>query len=471
MKPRLRTKVSLAFAVCIIGCMCFLTLVSGLLLKPVFVWQSRTRMIHYGTQISELLEQGEGETQELLSSIYDSYLIHITIITDGDIITSTTEYLNGKAERIKDSPRLNNILQEFQAQEENPYLIERYNEGDQLRRLYYVRDLGDGTYIIMNKGIKGIEQSVQLVSLFLLCSAGVTALLGMVAWNLLTRRYTNQIEEISRVTRDMANLNFSQKVHYQGHDEIAVLADSVNDLSTKLEKSICDMQRELERRRELLRSLAHEIKTPLTTLRGYTENIQIVSSSSPQVNRYCGIMLEECDSLDLLAKEMMEASALDGGEHFYEMEWMDAGTLGEQVRQRILREYPDVSIVVEWEDGSIFANAYLLERVIFNYLGNAVKYRAPDTEIQLNGRFAQGRFCIQVTNAGEAIPAEEQQRIWEPFYKRDKSRRRSSGYGLGLYVVRQVAEMCQAEVGLRSQDGRNTFYFNLPIPTDLPPVL
>ncbi|MCD8008936.1 MAG: HAMP domain-containing histidine kinase [Clostridiales bacterium] len=469
MKLRLRVKVSLAFAVCIVGCMCFLTLVSGLLLKPVFVWQSRTRMVHYGTQISEMLDQDEEEVQDLLSSIYDSYLIHITIITDGDKIASTTEYLNGKAEWLKDSPRLSKILQEFQGQEENPYIIERYNEGDQLRRLYYVRNLGDGSYIIMNKGIKGIEQSVQLVSLFLLCSGGVIALLGTVVWNRLTRRYTNQIEEISQVTQDMANLNFSRKVHYRGHDEIAVLADSVNDLSTKLEKSICDMQRELERRRELLRSLAHEIKTPLTTLRGYTENIQIVEADRPQVNRYCGIMLEECDALDLLAKEMMEASTLDGGEQFYEKEWIDTGTLGEQVRQRITREVPDTPITVEWEGGRIYANAYLLERVVFNYLGNAVKYRTPDTEIQINGRFAGGRFCIQVSSAGEPIPAEERERIWEPFYKRDKSRRRSNGYGLGLFVVRQVAEIHQAEVGLLSQDGRNTFYFNLPIP-DPPPL-
>lgn len=469
MNLRLRTKVSLAFAVCIVGCMCFLTVVSCLLLKPVFVWQSRTRMTHYGTQIGEMLEQ-EDELQELLSSIYDSYLIHITIITDGDKIASTTEYLNGKAERIKDSPRLNNILQEFQAQEENPYIIERYNEEEQLRRLYYVRDLGNGCYIIMNKGIKGIEQSVQLVCLFLLCSGGITALLGTVAWNLMTRRYTNQIEEISRVTREIADLNFSQKIPCRGRDEIAVLAGSVNDLSTKLEKSIRDMCQELERRRELLRSLAHEIKTPLTTLRGYTENIQIVAADHPQVNRYCGIMLEECDSLDLLAKEMMEASSLDGGEHFYEKEWLQTETLADQVNQRIAREFPGVPIAAAWETGRVYANAYLLERVIFNYLGNAVKYRTPDTEIRLNCCFARGQFCIQVSSAGEPIPPDERDRIWEPFYKRDKSRQRSSGYGLGLFVVRQVADMCQGSVGLLSQGGQNTFYFNLPLPAELPPA-
>lgn len=464
MRKHLRTKVTMAFLAGILGAMLLLNLACGLLLKPVFIYNSRIQMKKYGGEMENAFQTAPETLDDLLLSVYDAYLIRTTIVVDNQISYASERWTVSKGiEEKKSTQYLLTLLEEYQEQSNNPYICEGYNDDDQIRSLFYVNQIEENSYIILTKSIKGIEENSQLVTLFLMFSGVVTALLGILIWSLIMRGFTKQMEKVCRVAQNLEQLNFEERINHHGSDEVGVLAESINHLSDKLEQSITDMQKELEHRKELLRSLAHEIKTPLTTIKGYTESMQIVTQGNDRAQRYCVIMLEECDSLDMLAREMMEVSALDSTERLYELSPVNMGATFEQFQERIQRELPRDVVLVEAVDCTLTTNQYLLERVVFNYLFNAVKYRKPGTLILLKGRVEQGQYCISVTNTGDLITPEEQERIWEAFYKGDKSRRRDNSYGIGLYVVRQIAGILHSEAGVTSKENCNTFYFRIPI--------
>ena len=108
----------------------------------------------------------------------------------------------------------------------------------------------------------------------------------------------------------MSQLDFSEKVNYRSNDEIGTLAESIDHLSDKLRENIEQMQRELERRKALIRNISHEIRTPVTTIRGYAENTQIVGPENKKIMHYSDIIIEECDALDDMVKEILEFSGV-----------------------------------------------------------------------------------------------------------------------------------------------------------------
>ena len=465
-KMRFHTKVSLAFLLGILGCMFLLNLLCSLLLQPMFIADSRRQMANYGTRLDRVLsaETENADITAMLISFRNAYLINTTILDRDGQMEYSTNYPEEQMFAADQQPEwMDSLLKVFRAQSENPYVQEHFDKENQIDQIHYVRWSESGHYIILSQSVRGIEQDVQLVSLFLILACVVAAVAGVLVWTYFTRPFSHSMERMSQVTRSLSQLDFSEKVNYRGSvTEINVLADSIDHMSDRLEQSHSELQTELERQKELLRNLSHEIKTPLTTIKGYTENMEIVAGDNERVKRYCGIILEECEALDLLAVEMIDVSTLESSSGIYEQQALEAETFFHQAEQRLRREMPQEKIKVEFDSGTLYGNPYLLQRVVFNYLGNALKYRAPDTEVFLRGRSAEGRYELSVTNSGDPIPEAEQDRIWDAFYKGDKSRQRSGSFGIGLSIVKQIANMHRAEVGVHCQDGQNTFYFSVP---------
>ena len=461
---RFHSKVGLAFLTVLLVCFLLLNLISGLLLRPMFIADSRRQMASYCIQIDQALSrQARGEEiEELLLSFRDAYQVNTTVLGKDETVQYSSQIINRrKPETLPGWMR--ELLAEFQAQTDNPYEQERYNQEDQLKRLKYIRRTEDGGYIILSKSIRGIEQNVRLVSLFLLMACLIVALVGVPIWMLCTRSFSYSLERMSQVTRSLAQLDFRERVAYHGSvEEVRVLSSSIDQIADRLEQSLSELQRDLEHQKELLRNLSHEIKTPLTTIKGYTENMQIVTMGDERVERYCGIIVEECEALDWLATEMMDVSTLEGSDAYYEKQVFTAMELFQRVEQRVQREMAGQGIVINWKPGTLYGNLHLLERAVTNYLMNAVKYRTHGTEVRLEGRPVGDCYELSVLNRGDPIPEEERDKIWEAFYKGDKSRRRSGSHGIGLSIVKQIANIHRAQVGVQCGKDWNRFWFTTP---------
>lgn len=465
MKHSFRTKVVATFLLIMFGCMLILILSCEFLLRPMFINDSKKNMIRYAGQVQTALKENDDHIPGLLYRINTEYLIRTTVLDKkrevlfseaGDSITSSKSTIQ-LIERIDEY--------ESEQEKEEAYFRERYNRDDQIRRLFYIVKTADGGYIIMNKAIKGIEQDVRLVTVFITIMGLLAAGLGSISWILLTRPFTRQMKKMSRITHAMSQLEFEEKINYESSDEIGLLADSIDGLSDHLKASIEELRADVERRKMLLRSLSHELKTPITTIRGYAENTQIIAGGNEKIQRYCTVMIEECDEIDRLVEGMLEMSRMESSEYVCETEERRSRELFDGLRMKAGMECPQADIVFHCEERMIRCNMILLERAVLNYIKNAVKYGRPGGRIRVDGSTSKDRFVISVTNPGNGIPKEEQSMIWDAFYKKDRSRTRDKSHGLGLTIVHQIALLHGGGVALDSGKEETTFSIWIPAGT------
>ncbi len=462
MKHSFRTKVVATFLIIMFGCMLLLILSCEFLLRPLFINDSKKNMIRYADQVQTALEEGSDHISGLLYQINTEYLIRTTILDENRTILYSEEGDNLTSS--KSTLQLIERIDEYESEhgEDEAYFRERYNHYDQIRRLFYVVKTAEGGYIIMNKAIKGIEQDVRLATVFITIMGLLSAVFGSVSWIFLTRPFTRQMKKMSRITHAMSQLEFEEKINYKSSDEIGLLADSIDGLSDHLKASIEELRNDVERRKMLLRSLSHELKTPITTIRGYAENTQIIAGDNEKIKHYCTIMIDECDEIDHLVEGMLEISRLESSKYVCELEEWWSYELFDGIKMKASMECPGADITFRCEEQMIRCNRILLERAVLNYVKNAVKYGRPGGKIRVVGRTLDGRFVISVVNEGNGIPQEEQNLIWDAFYKKDRSRTRDKSHGLGLSIVHQIAQLHGGGVALECKDGETTFSVWIP---------
>ena len=260
----------------------------------------------------------------------------------------------------------------------------------------------------------------------------------------------------------MAQLNFDEKINYNSPDEVGLLARSIDEMSDELKTSIEKLRKDVERRQRLIRDISHELKTPVTTVRGYTENIQIMVPDNPRVQRYCDIMLEECDVINDLVQEMLYMSKLEDETFECKKELFTADKLKDRILSKAENEFPGENVIIDMYPAEIYADISLMERAVYNYVTNAIKHKTEGTSVEIKGYIQEGKYVFAVTNEGAEISPEEKEVLWDVFYKRDQSRTRGEGgHGIGLAIVKRIADLHGGEVDLLSENGRNTFYIKI----------
>ncbi|HCT92729.1 MAG TPA: hypothetical protein DF613_15320 [Lachnospiraceae bacterium] len=459
----LRSKVILTFFFAVLSCMIVLGAVCQIALRPLMVWDSRQQMENCLAEIEPIrAEEYEKESLEkICSEIYDKELISFAFFEkeegggDQQFFSSKYNSVNHKGNQ--------KAFEEYLQAGMDPYVVERTDDANQIKRLYFIKKLDENHYVLMNKSIRGLDQLVRLITTFIMTSGIVIAVMGCVLWICLTRSFMMQVIRISQVTKNISELNFDQKLDFRGNDEIGVLAKSVDELSDKLKASIEGMQRELERRKTLIRNLTHELRTPLTTIQGYTENLQLALKKGQRENRFCEIILEECEAMDQLVKEMLELSRIEKGESVYTKEDFDIKEVFQNIRRQADTVFSQADISIRYASQEVCANRMLLERAITNYVKNAVQYGRPEGKIWVTGRITGDEYTIAVANEGGNLSPDDRERIWEAFYKTDKSRTRSGSYGIGLAIVQEIAHIHDARVDVSCEDGKTTFYFRMPV--------
>ena len=463
MRKSFRTKVIAVFLVSVLVCMLFLDLMCGVFLKQIFIFDTKRAMLSYAEEIETDMINGSRNINSILREMNDSYGITASAVDgEANVFFSYRLFVD---DDIKAAYKrwMASYLGSVAADKDKDFFIEAKNEEDTLEKLVYVTRTEQGVFLVMSMEIKGIDQDVRVITNLLLIMTVLIAAIGTVVWGYASRPFTTQVEKMSRITGKMAKLNFEEKINYDSPDEIGMLAKSIDSMSDELKESIENLKEDLEKRKCTLRDLAHEIKTPITTIRGYTENIQYFCDENEKVQKYCNIMLDECDEVTALINEMLMMSLLESDEYIRKAEKVNTSRLMHEIIIRIGNEFADEKIDVQLESAELLCNADLIERALLNFVSNAVKYGDKDCEILLRGKAEKDRFVFSVTNCGAEIVGEDKGRIWEAFYKSDKSRRRGEGHGLGLSIVSRVAKTHGGDVDLQSKDGKNTFIMWIPL--------
>ncbi len=385
MKRNFRMKVILAFTVGILLCVAFLTTGFRSMIRPIFIYDTKNSMKNYAQLVIDTYNGGSLTVRRTVDMLDSSHDIQSVLATrDMDIIVNSGEHIYSSSYKITQLRQWLEIYNE-QKDKKNVYSGEIVDKTDNLARVVYIEAIDEDTFIFMSKVVRGIDQEVRIATYVVAVMGFFIIIMGAIIWSVLTKPFTKQMEKMGDVTKKMSQLQFDEKLNSTRKDEIGQLADSIDEMGDELKKSIDKLQKDVERRKRLIRDISHELKTPVTTIRGYTENIQILSGESERINRYCEIMIEECEVIDSLVSELLYMSKLEDDGYECRMELIDTFELEKKIGARIKNEFGNIEIETDFQKATVCANESLTERAVLNYISNAVKYRTPDTKITEKG--------------------------------------------------------------------------------------
>lgn len=298
------------------------------------------------------------------------------------------------------------------------------------------------------------------IGLFFMTSA-IILLISFVASSLTSMRQIQPIREMLRATRAYGAGNFDVRMQDTGrNDEIGELAASFNNMADSLA--------ETERQRsDFIANISHELKTPMTTIAGYTDGILDGTIPPEKERKYLQIISDESRRLSRLVRRMLDISRIQSQnmkkEEFDLCESMRLALLS--MEQKITDRGLDVEANIPEDSVMVEGVNDLITQVIYNLLENAAKFAAPGSTLYLGLTVGGGdKAVVTVRNSGHTIPAEEIPLLFERFHKSDKSRSEDKdGYGLGLYVVKTILTQHREKISVTSEDGLTSFSFTVQL--------
>lgn len=289
-----------------------------------------------------------------------------------------------------------------------------------------------------------------------LAAVAVALLASVILSVFLARRLAQPLAVVGSAARQVAAGDHSVRVSRDGPEEIRDLADSFNQMAATIG--------EQERiRRDFIANAAHELRTPLTNLQGYLEALRdgVIEADAATYHS----LWEEADRLVRLSRSLDALAEGDAGAGQPPLEEVD---LSLAIRAAIDLAQPSIeraglSLSVEVPERlPARANPDHLAQVLANLLSNAVRYSPPGGSIVVRAERRQADLLVSVINSGDAIPAAELGRVFERFYRVEKSRDRArGGAGIGLAIVKQLVEAAGGRVGAETSEGRTRFWFSL----------
>ena len=299
-----------------------------------------------------------------------------------------------------------------------------------------------------------------LVGLFIM-TAFVVLMIAFMASSISSMRQVQPIREMVQATRRYAEGDFDVRMRdYGRNDEVGELAASFNNMAESL-------QQQERQRQEFIANISHELKTPMTTIAGYTDGILDGTILPENERQYLEIISAESRRLSRMVRRMLDVSQLQtmdplrGGNHFDLCESMRRVLIS--MEKKITDRNLDVDVDIPEGPILVLGDNDMITQVIYNLLENAAKFATAGSTLHLGVATVEGgKAQVTVRNLGETIDPEELPLLFERFHKSDKSRSEDKdGVGLGLYIVRTILEQHKEKIYVTSEDGVTTFTFCL----------
>lgn len=275
--------------------------------------------------------------------------------------------------------------------------------------------------------------------------------------------FTTDEEDIAKSAKEVRHLMSSSNLHMlkaygKDHEAVQIYPEFL-PLLQRLEHQNRDKEAAARSRREFSANVSHELKTPLTSISGYAEIIRNGIVKDEDIPEFAGRIHQESSRLLDLIGDIMELSRLDEGALPEEATEVDLFELSRIVVERLQprAESFDVSIEFSGSHATFTGVEPLLEEMVYNLVDNAIKYNKQGGSVKVWAGTHLGKPQVVVTDTGIGIPLEDQERVFERFYRVDKSHsKETGGTGLGLSIVKHAAILHSAEITVNSTLGKGT---------------
>ncbi|MCR4842509.1 MAG: HAMP domain-containing histidine kinase [Eubacterium sp.] len=492
-RPRrsLRTEITVIFVSLLAFMMVSILIANGLLLNRAYLFRKENIL---ETTFNKFIEANEND--ELDSDDFAQSMEKIATRNDlaAIVVNSASEviYSTGAGDDV--------LLDQFQftlfgdkshievIEENSNYTIERVSDG--MRNtgefLALVGNLDSDTMVMMRVAMESLQESASISIQFTAVVCVICIILGAIVIYLVTRRITRPIMEMADISRQMADLDFNARYvpDRKRNDEINQLGMCMNELSEALEKTVGElktanneMKLDLDRKEQIemmrtdfLSNVSHELKTPIALIQGYAEGLkESVSDDAESREFYCDVIMDEADKMNRMVKKLLTLNQLEFGANEITMERFDLTALISSVVSSMSIMLERDSITVDFDSARpvyVWADEYKVEEVLTNYMSNAIHHIGGASRIEIKLDQKEKTVRVGVFNTGTPIPDEDLARLWEKFYKVDKSHSRQyGGSGIGLSIVKAIMEAFHQDYGVLNHEDGVEFWFELDTDT------
>lgn len=310
--------------------------------------------------------------------------------------------------------------------------------------------------------VSTIEQNMHQIKINLIMALLTASLVTLAVSYFLARSITKRIDRLRMATHQIAQGNYNVEVDDNGHDEVADLGRSFNQMTASLRESQQEIRRQEERRRQFMANAAHEMRTPLTTINGILEGLQY--DAIPEEDKKHSIQLMQNDTRRLirLVNDNLDYEKIRTNQIAMERKVFDASAVLENLREQLAKkakEKKDTLHLDVEKNLRVYADYDRFVQIMFNIIQNAIQF-TDNGIIDIRGKRVEKGSQFEVQDNGIGMTPEQLENIWERYYKADRSRMNTKygESGLGLAIVRQLVLLHGGKIDVKSQYGKGTTF-------------
>ena len=314
--------------------------------------------------------------------------------------------------------------------------------------------------IFLHYDMTGVNRSISTALKSVAAFSAVAVALSVPLVMLLVRSITNPIFHMTDVVEDFAKGNFSRRVSVRGNDELSNLGRSFNAMADELNTLE-------EARRSFVANVSHELRSPLTSMRGFLEAMSDGTIPEDERGGYIDIVLDENRRMTVMVNDLLDLARIESGQYKLNLTVFD---LTELMRRTLITfiariDAKGLKVGADIPEESVFAEGdeVRITQVVHNLIDNAVKYTPEGGNVTLSVKPERHQVSVSVINSGPGISKEDIPRVFDRFYKAEKAHTPSgtSGTGLGLSIAKLIIDQHGQEISAASEDGETRFTFTL----------
>ncbi|MHC1747707.1 MAG: sensor histidine kinase [Cellulosilyticaceae bacterium] len=464
--PTLFSKLFTLYLSILLGIMIFFVLIFSDTFQEFFVDYTLNIMINQAETIEEEFQKisdFDGIEQIFVKiQVLDSYLDSTTWLVDKKntmLMVSEKNDRSPLGRKIPDQDAIQKVFQGTAVKITTGF--EQYFSTPVLTVGYPIRLFGKVQYaLFIHTPMPQILSTIDEVRMIIFQVASITSVIIFVAIYLISKQMTKPLKEMNDVAKRIASGELDKRIEVKGQDEIAQLAGTLNYMATELDKIE-------EKRRMFIANVSHDLRSPLTSIQGFITAILDGTIPCENQEKYLNIVLSESQRMIKMANDILELSRMEENTMPLKRMEFDVHEMIKDIllnfETRTKEKNIQLKLILDKREQIVLADPEKIVRVIQNLLDNAFKFVNEQGVIEIETKAKQNKVWIFIRNSGPSIPKEEQNQIWDKFYKADLSRGVDKrGMGLGLGIVKEVIKQHGEEIGLKSESGEMVnFYFSL----------
>jgi signal transduction histidine kinase len=261
----------------------------------------------------------------------------------------------------------------------------------------------------------------------------------------ITKKIVKQLEPLNDGVQQIHQNNLAFRIDYKDNDEFRPICDAFNEMAEKLETSTEQQKKDEANRRELIAGISHDLRTPLTSIKGYVEGIKTGVASSPEMQeKYLDIINNKAKDMEHIIGQLFLFSKLDMDEFPLNLRNVDISSAISDMVEDAMPEYASRGLGIQLgcmpEKIHVSADVLMLRNVIINILENSVKYKSKECgQIEISSSVENNLVLLRLADDGSGVQANMLPKLFDVFYRTDPSRNKA-GSGLGLAICAKIVE-------------------------------